>query len=119
MIRGILTLAFATVVAVAVLTGPVAAKDSGGLKGEVYPNFKIEMKLGGKDLKTLKAGTYTMKVEDKAKIHNFHLMGPGVNKATSVAGVGETTWTVKFKKGRYTYVCDPHASTMKGSFTVK
>jgi plastocyanin len=25
---------------------------------------------------------------------------------------------VRLKKGKYTYVCDPHASTMHGSFTV-
>jgi len=38
----------------------------------------------GKDVKTLKAGTYTIKVEDKATTHNFHLIGPGLNKSTTV-----------------------------------
>jgi plastocyanin len=32
--------------------------------------------------------------------------------------VGTKTWTVTLKAGKYTYVCDPHASFMKGSFTV-
>jgi plastocyanin len=50
--------------------------------------------------------------------HNFHLKGPGLNKTTSVAGKGTFTWTVTLKKGTYTYVCDPHASFMKGSFKV-
>jgi plastocyanin len=35
-----------------------------------------------------------------------------------VSGKGTTTWKVTLKKGTYKYVCDPHASFMKGSFTV-
>jgi plastocyanin len=106
-----------------VLTGASAgnAKDSFDLKGEVYGNsvFKIEMKnSANKKLTTVKAGTYKIKVEDKGTIHNFHLKGPGVNKSTSVGGTGETTWTVKLKPGTYTFVCDPHASQMRGSFRV-
>jgi plastocyanin len=45
-------------------------------------------------------------------------MGPGVNKATSVAGKGTYRWTITLRRGTYRYVCDPHASFMKGSFTV-
>jgi plastocyanin len=97
---------------------PASAK-SAGLVGEVGPGFKIEVKKNGKDLKTIKAGTYTIKVEDKATIHNFHLMGPGLNKKTGVSFKGDTTWTIKLKHGRYTYQCDPHAASgMKGSFNV-
>jgi plastocyanin len=67
---------------------------------------------------TLKAGSYTFVIADKASIHDFHLTGPGVNKTTSVAGKGTSTWKLTLKKGTYTYVCDPHSSFMKGSFTV-
>ena len=67
---------------------------------------------------TVKPGTYTIVIHDKSNIHNFHLTGPGVNKATSVGGTGTTTWTVTLKKGTYKYVCDPHATAMKGSFKV-
>jgi plastocyanin len=89
------------------------------LKGEVGPGFKIEVEKAGKDVKTLKAGMYALHVEDKAAIHNFHLIGPGVNKKTGVAYKGETTWTVKLKPGRYTYQCDPHhLSGMRGTFRV-
>ena len=66
----------------------------------------------------LKAGTYVFKIADKSSIHNFHLSGPGVNKKTTVGGTGTTTWTLKLKKGTYKFVCDPHASFMKGSFKV-
>jgi plastocyanin len=90
------------------------------LVGEVGPGFTIEVTKAGKDVKTLKPGTYKIKVADKASIHNFHLFGPGLNKKTGVAFKGTTTWTIKLKKGKYTYQCDPHAANgMKGSFRVK
>jgi len=57
-------------------------------------------------------------VTDTSKLHNFHLKGPGINKKTSVAGKATSTWTVTLKKGKYTYLCDPHAAIMHGSFTV-
>jgi plastocyanin len=90
-----------------------------GLVGEVGPGFSIEVKLNGKDLKTIKAGTYRIKVEDKSANHNFHLKGPGLNKSTAVAFSGDKTWTITLKKGTYTYQCDPHAAMgMKGTFRV-
>ena len=89
------------------------------LTGEVGPGFSIEVKKGTKDLKTIKAGTYKIKVEDKASVHDFHLTGPGVNKATAVGFVGDRTWTITLKPGKYTYKCDPHALLgMKGTFRV-
>lgn len=88
------------------------------LEGEVGPGFKIEVEKAGKDLKTIKAGTYRIKIEDKSSIHNFHLVGPGLNKKTGVAFRGETTWRITLRPGRYTYKCDPHASSMRGSFRV-
>jgi plastocyanin len=97
---------------------PAWAK-SAGFVGEVGPGFTIEVKKAGKDLKTIKAGTYRIKIEDKSAIHNFHLFGPGLNKKTGIGFKGETTWTIKLKAGRYTYQCDPHASRgMKGRFRV-
>jgi plastocyanin len=107
-------------VAAALIAVPAYAKSSAVmLKGEVGPGFKIEVEKAGKDLKTIKAGTYKIKVEDKASIHNFHLFGPGLNKKTGVPFTGETTWTIKLKPGKYTYQCDPHAASgMKGSFKV-
>ena len=41
-----------------------------------------------------------------------------MNKLTSVAKSGVTTWKITLKKGAYKYVCDPHASAMKGAFVV-
>jgi plastocyanin len=93
---------------------------SGTLEGETGPGFEIEVKQNGEDAESVKAGTYTLKVEDKADIHNFHLIGPGVDQeVTSVPFEGEKTVTVTLEPGTYTYQCDPHASQgMKGTFEV-
>jgi plastocyanin len=111
------TLVVAAVAAVLFLV-PAWGKST-GLTGEVGPGYSIEVKKAGKDLKTIKAGTYRIKVEDKAAIHNFHLIGPGLNKKTGISFKGDATWTIKLKPGRYTYQCDPHhLSGMQGHFRV-
>ncbi len=109
-------LALLAALAVAVLPALAATTK---LTGIVGPGFTITLKKGGKKVTTLKAGKYSIAVSDKSAIHNFHLRGPGVNKLTTVTSVGSKTWKVTLKKGKYTYVCDPHASTMRGSFRVK
>ena len=93
---------------------------TGTLKGETGPGFTIEVSQNGSDAETVKAGTYTLEVEDKSGMHNFHLIGPGVDeKVTDVPFVGEKSVTVTLEPGTYTYQCDPHAATgMKGTFTV-
>jgi plastocyanin len=112
-------LALVAAVAVAALGLSAAAQAAPTLTGTVGPGFTITLKQGGKKVTSLKAGTYTFKIADKSNIHNFHLTGPGVNKKTSVGAVGTVTWKVTLRKGTYKYVCDPHATIMKGSFTVK
>jgi plastocyanin len=117
--RALLPLALAGTFAAVANVSAGTAKGGFDLKGEVYPNFKIEMKnSANRPLTTVKAGTYRIKIEDKASAHSFHLTGPGVNKSTTVPGVGETIWTVTLKPGKYTFFCDPHASMMRGSFRV-
>ena len=96
-----------------IAAAPAGAMSSGSLTGTVGPGFTISL-----SAKTVKAGTYKIVISDKSSIHNFHLTGPGVNKKTSVGATGTTTWTVTLKKGTYKYVCDPHASSMNGSFKV-
>jgi plastocyanin len=107
----------AAVVGIAVAVAPATAATP-KLTGTVGPGFSITITKAGKKVKTLKAGKYTIVIHDKSNIHNFHLKGPGLNKLTNVAYVGNKTWTVTLKKGTYKYVCDPHATSMKGSFKV-
>jgi plastocyanin len=89
------------------------------LAGTVGPGFTISLKMGGKTVKTLKAGTYTFKVADKSNIHNFALKGPVKKTLSGVSFVGNKSVKIKLAKGKYTYFCAPHASQMHGSFTVK
>ena len=109
-------------VALAAIIAVIAVPGAGAVTGKLVatdgPGFVISLKQGGKSVKTLKAGTYTITVQDKSNIHDFHLTGPGLNKATSVTAVKTYTWTVTLKKGTYKFVCDPHKTFMKGSFTV-
>jgi plastocyanin len=113
-----LVVVIAAVFAVAALLPAVAAAKT--LSGTVGPGFTISLKSGGKKVKSVKAGRYTIRVSDKSSIHDFHLRGPGVNKViTSVGFKGTKSTSVKLKKGTYRYVCDPHSSEMKGSFKVR
>ncbi len=97
-------------------SGNAATRKLAGVTG---PGFTISLKSGGKAVTTLKAATYTIVVAEKSSIHNFHLIGPGVNKKTTVPFTGTQTWTVKLKPGKYTYQSDIHAASgMKGTFKV-
>jgi plastocyanin len=109
----------ALVAAALVLTGPVVAAPK-VVNGTVGPGFTISLSSGGKKVRSLKAGvSYKFVVADKSSSHDFHLTGPGVNKViTSVAFTGTKAVTLKLKRGTYRYVCDPHASFMKGRFKV-
>ena len=109
----------ALAVLVAALAAPSAFAKTPTLNGVDGPGFTITLTQGGKKVKALKAGSYTIAISDKSNIHNFHLTGPGVNKKTGVGFKGNQTWKVTLKKGVYRYVCDPHRTIMKGSFTVK
>jgi phage baseplate assembly protein gpV len=63
-------------------------------------------------------GTYTITVHDYATLHNFHLVGPGVNQATDIATAENATWVVTFQDGaKYRYECEAHPTQMFGSFT--
>jgi len=100
-------------------TGGGATPTTGELQARVGPGFTITFTTdSGARITTLDPGAYTIQVEDESSDHNFHLFGPGVDRSTTVAGEGKETWTVTFKDGLYTYVCDPHSSSMRGSFTV-
>jgi hypothetical protein len=108
----------ALAVLVAALSVPAALAATPTLNGTDGPGFTITLTKGGKKVTKLPAGTYVFKIADKSTIHNFHLTGPGVNKATSVGGQGTSTWKLTLKKGTYKFVCDPHKTFMKGSFIV-
>ncbi len=91
-----------------VLTGTVG-------EGDAYVITLLDST--GAPVTSLKAGSYTVKVKDASKIHNFHLTGAGVDQKTTVPDIAEATWTVVLQAGTYTFKCDPHPK-MTGTFTV-
>jgi Copper binding proteins, plastocyanin/azurin family len=100
------------------MSGPVAAAPK-VVKGSVGPGFTISLTSGGKKVKSLKPGQYKFEITDRSSIRDFRLSGPGVNKLiTGVGFTGRKSITVTLKRGTYRFVCDPHASSMKGSFRV-
>src|SRR5690348_15564295 len=76
----------------------------------------------GNKVAFLAPGTYTVVVDDRSAIHNFHLASnddPTVNFRTDVAFVGQESFTVTFRNDtQYAYACEPHWQVMNGSFFV-
>ena len=121
--------ALAATAAAALLLALPASAATPVFKGTVGPGFTISMAK-----KPSKPGKITLTISDKAGSHNFHLRGPGGKEvqafdvkakktvksvATSVGSTGTSSFTFTLKKGTYTFVCDPHASSMKGAFAVR
>jgi plastocyanin len=108
-----------TLLTALVLPSAVAQADNPRLVAVVGTNeaFVISLRDASGNLVTqLEPGTYDIAVSDRALSHNFHLRGPGVEQSTPIGEMQETTWTVTIGEGRYTYVCDAHASQMRGYF---
>jgi plastocyanin len=119
MTRTMLSLIAAAAAALTLAAGSTtAAPAARKLTGTVGPGFTITLKKGTTKVRRLPRGTYTFVIRDKSSIHNFDLKGPVRKRFTSVSFVGTKTVTLRLKAGKYTYVCDPHASAMRGSFRV-
>jgi len=96
------------------------ASTATALSGTVGPGFGIALRdANGLGVSRLDTGDYTITVDDKSDLHNFHLFGPGsVDLKTSVEELGKTTWNVTLVDGVYKYHCDAHPTQMHGSFRV-
>jgi plastocyanin len=107
--------------AAALAIAPASAADDGSsrarglpvLKGVVGPGFTITISDD-----SVPAGRYKLVVNDKGTIHNFHIFGAGVDKATSIPGTGKTVFKIRLRAGEYTIVCDAHEASMKTTLTV-
>jgi hypothetical protein len=119
MIRKGIAVTAAAVVCAFAATAASAATPT--LVGTVGPSFTITLKMAGKKVATLKAGTYKLVIDDKAPVHAFSLDGPhGFAKDfTTVPFVGSKTVTLKLVPGAYKAYCPPHEPVMFQHFTVK
>ncbi len=120
MSRTIRTVAVALVAVLSLALSGTASAAPKTVVGTVGPGFTIGLTMQGKKVKKLKAGVpYRFMIKDRSSSHDFHLTGPGVNKViTGVGFTGTKSIVLKLKKGSYRFVCDPHSSSMRGSFSV-
>jgi hypothetical protein len=116
MVRIALLLTVVAAVASALVASSSAAPVR--LTATVGPGYTITLKKGSAVVRTLKRGRYTIAVRDRSSEHDFHLRGPSGRMLSTVGWTGTKTVTLVLKPGRYTFVCDPHADDMFGSFRV-
>jgi hypothetical protein len=123
--RSILAIVAVPFVTVGLFVGRAGA-DGELLIATVGTNDGFDISLRHQDgsmVDELLPGTYTVRVRDLSRLHNFHLASngdPTVNFRTELEFVGEQDFTVTFKNGiRYAYACEPHWQTMNGEFLVR
>lgn len=86
----------------------------------VGPGFTIKLvDANGRSVTQLDPGAYSITIRNlsPAQEHNFHLTGPGIDKASAFDNA-TVTWDVTLVDGTYRYKCDAHSTIMKGSFHV-
>ena len=90
---------------------------TGTLEASVGPRNTIGVRQPGGVAKRVDPGKYLIIVSDRSKSLNFHLKGPGLDKATSIKKTGTTRWTVTLRAGTYTFKSDA-GKRIRGSFVV-
>jgi hypothetical protein len=117
-------IALLAVVTGAVLVSPPAAFGKGAnLIASVGLNDASVISLTtttGEPVKDLpSSGVYRIEVHDYSSLHNFHLLGPDVDRSTDFGFVGTVVWwPVFFRwKERYSYQSDPYSFEARGTFT--
>ena len=88
------------------------------LSGTIGPGAQIDLRRAGKRVTSLAPGAYLLVVSDRSALDNFHLTGPGINRKSGVAAKVTVRWTLRLRKGKYTYHSDAHAK-LRRSFSVK
>ncbi|HEU5263626.1 MAG TPA: plastocyanin/azurin family copper-binding protein [Gaiellaceae bacterium] len=115
----VVVLALAAAALLGATDGSAVQSQNVKLVGTVGPGFSITLvDAQGNRVRSLQPGAYDIEVRDLSEEHNFHLTGPGVDRLTPVGAATTESWTVTLTNGTYRYVCDPHSTTMRGSFTV-
>jgi hypothetical protein len=100
------------------LAVPAAAASVPVLTASVGPGYAISLTAGGKPVRQLRPGVYALVVADRTRRHNFHLKGRGVDVDSGIMPTGTRRYTVRLRKGVYTFVCDPHAGMLHGNVRV-
>jgi hypothetical protein len=90
------------------------------LAGSVGPGKRIALTRTGAKVRvaSLKTGVVVVRVSDRSATDNFHLVGPGINRATTRHGKATVTWRLTLKRGLYTYRSDA-TPALRGTFRVR
>jgi plastocyanin len=83
------------------------------IKGHVGPGFEISINKA-----SVPAGRYKLIVKDEGTIHNFHILGTGVDKATGIPETGTFKFRIRLSPGTYQIQCDQHSASMNTTLTV-
>ena len=96
---------------------PPAPAPAARLSASVGPGATIVLRraTARARLVAIKHGRVVITVRDLSARDNFHLTGPGVDRATSRAGRTTVTWRLTLRAGIYRYRSDARPS-LKGSF---
>jgi plastocyanin len=95
-----------------------SAAKATALSATVGPGFTIKLAdANGRTVTQLDAGDYSITIRNLSpgQEHNFHLIGPGIDKASAFDNT-TVTWDVTLANGTYNYKCDAHPTIMRGSF---
>jgi hypothetical protein len=107
-------------VLLSVLALPVAASGSPivpQLSANVTAKSITLVGSDGRKVRVLQPNTYRIVVRDRTTAQNFHLVGPGLNTKTKIAGKTTATWRVYLQPGSYSYRSDRNAR-LRGTFVV-
>jgi len=111
------TALLATLVALGVGAG--SAAEAATYHGYVGPGASIALlNSSGSSVSRIPVGRHRFVIHDNSSSHNFVLKRGSVRlRGTTVGGTGVVTWRgVRIRAGRHTYFCQPHSSSMRGSF---
>ncbi len=69
-------------------------------------NTAVTLRKAGVVVTSLASGAYVVKVTDRSKTQNAHLLGAGVNRKTGIRFVGSVSWKVTLSSGTLVYRSD-------------
>jgi hypothetical protein len=87
------------------------------LTATISTSISLKTSSGAKVLR-LKPGAVVIGVSDVSATHNFHLIGPGVNRMTPRGGKVKVVWRLTLRRGTYVYRSDAAPLKLRGTFRV-
>ncbi len=69
-------------------------------------NSAVTLRKAGAVVRSLASGAYVVRVTDRSRTQNAHLLGAGLNRKTGIPFVGTATWKVTLSPGTLVYRSD-------------